>query len=1669
MIPTSSQIESAEYAAQIQQVRELYDQGLYSQAYKAGSSWGKLSDWPGTRAQILAARIANNVGSARLGIWLIRCAYRQNPTDAETRYFFALNKPIYRGMYGAWQYMQQQPDLPESASADLRSSWYAINVELAGRLRDFTSAYDWLARAEAIAPDNPWIVLTRADLYEYNDRYPEALEQSVRALELRPWYRPAVQAHAHLLTLNGKQEEALDFLQQGSQKLESLGVTFQLLGMQMELKQYQAAEQTIERVRELWLFPDKKAEKWLNGHRSEIAYFQGNHAQAIELAENSDNKFLQSVAAKMKIAPETAKTVQLPVEFVRQHDVTCVPATLSAISRYWQMPTDHVQLAEQLTYNGTSAFYERRWARENGWVPREFSIDIPTTQALIDRGIPFTFTTVQPGNAHLQAITGYDSRRDTFFIRDPYLPYLGEALADKIIESYRRFGPRGMALVPADQADKYTGLQLPDAEYWDLLHELDGALDKNNREAAGTIYQSLQQLSTTHRLTLEARRRLAIFDSNQQEQLAAVDTLLQEFPEDQNLILERLRITSNHERREERLAAYDAACKKKENSLLFWQQYAQELRFDARRHEDAIYLLRRAMRRWPTEASFYFTLATIYWDQRRYDEAMGLYHIAACLEDKDDYYVLAYFKAATWFKQTDAVLEYLRQRVERWQHVSNRPIMTLVSALYFVDRHAEAYDVLEAALAARPDDAELKVYVADMLLSNSQEHLPRARELMLAVKSSTPTLNWYMTMARIEETARNTTAALELFRKVVELVPLHSEAHAAIARILNETDSRAAATEHLRLIAAQYPHHYPLQQIWIEWIRDEDLVTREAAIRQMLEAHTDDAWAHREWGHLLCDGHRYDEAQSVCDMADKLEPQSVSNYLLAGRILRGKRQYGAAKQKFLETIKLSADSDLAVSEAMNLCDTIEERREVLKFLEHELETQVLYGDGLLSYREHAANTLEPEELLAQLEKARQSRPDLWHTWSASSAQLASLNRLDEAWAMIQEGTARFPLLPRMWIDQARIAHARLDAEAERTALENAYRINPNWTTAIRMYADFLDNNEEFAACRELLEKGLSRSPLDPILQLKLAESYYRGKEPDKALDLIQKLVAQEPGYTRAWDLLGYWATQQNRPELPRQAARQLVEKAPHEARSWLVLAGILDTADEREERITTLQKALELNPRLSEAYDQLAMAYVEVKDWDAALKACRPEIYGDQIPNDLRGRAAWIKAEAGEVETAIEWMREVVAEEPYFYWGWSRLADWYSQLKKYPEYLQAAEALMRIEPQYEVSLGYYAEALQLNDRLVEAKEAYAHAYELNPRYEFGGLSLFDLALEQKDTALAAQTLETLEVFSAGPLVTARGIQLACQQQQKELAFAKLNSLATEITDQNKWPLNTAVKSMVDCGWQNEAEAALFALAKQPDVVGQLGQKWMELSWARNGAVAGNALQQLSQNRATLRQAGREYLERLKDYSQESFDSFVTREQNWLRSDDDLWGYAGYCYCNLLRYDDAFQWMSDYQRHEPLERWVRGNLIECARSMNQLAIAKQMQAQELAEHNPTWIHCAHTWTAVDAINNKQYQLALDQLDALRGEKMHADDDFVYELALTQLELHTKPESFDVKQLLDLLDRLSKMKQAYKNFAKEPARKAYYNETIKLLRQHLPWYRRWLATLNSLFEG
>lgn len=66
--------------------------------------------------------------------------------------------------------------------------------------------------------------------------------------------------------------------------------------------------------------------------------------------------------------------MRLEVPFTRQHSMTCAPATLSSLAAYWGRRHEHLAIAEAICHDGTPWHKERNWAREQGFLTREFRL-----------------------------------------------------------------------------------------------------------------------------------------------------------------------------------------------------------------------------------------------------------------------------------------------------------------------------------------------------------------------------------------------------------------------------------------------------------------------------------------------------------------------------------------------------------------------------------------------------------------------------------------------------------------------------------------------------------------------------------------------------------------------------------------------------------------------------------------------------------------------------------------------------------------------------------------------------------------------------------------------------------------------------------------------------------------------------------------------------------------------------------------------------------------------------------------------------------------------------------------------------------------------------------------------------------------------------------------------
>jgi cellulose synthase operon protein C len=1610
----------------LRRIRDLYDRGLYLQAWQASTQVGPLREWRGTSARVVAGRLAGNLGAPRLGRVLHFRSWRDDRENLEALYSYATALLDRRGPLDAWTVLRPGGDFA-AAEVSLRADLYALRGEVAALLRDFDTAEHWLGRAEKIAPERAWIHVARARVLEHEDRYDGALAAVRRALDLRPWYRPAVQALGHLLQLLDRDPEALVFLREASRRIESGAVAVQLAALEVELGHHAEARLTCDRIEQLYPLLENDLRMWLCARRCDTAYACGDLASARDWALRIDTPFYRRFAERLAPGQPDGRRVQLSVGFVRQHHMTCAPATLSAISRYWDMSAEHLQVAEEICYDGTPAHSERRWAEQNGWTAREFTVTWEACRALIDRGIPFTLTTVEPASAHLQAMIGYDGRRSSYIVRDPYQRNFGEFLNPEMLDRYKATGPRGMMLIPRAKEAILEGVELPEAPLYDFLYALQQALERHDRDEARKAYDVLNGKAPGHRLTLHARRTLASYDADRVTQLQCVEELLRIFPDDANLLLEKLGHLRELGRRDERLEILRRLCGKDDSPPLFLQQYARELAPDDRQHPATVKLLRRAIRSLGRDAESFHALAAILWNRRRLDEALELYRFAACIEDRNEQYAQSYFFAARHLRQTASALLFLRNRFRRFGKRSGWPARTLCWAYKQLDRSRDAVTVLEEALALRPEDGDLLLFASDVYdLYGAPD---RAAAALKAAEGKSRRTSWLRAAAHLAGTRGEAKRAMELWREVVAAEPLAMDAHAALTRLRAETESRAAALDHLRSFVERFPYHAGLHQLWIEWLREGDPDAYEAAVRKLVEIHPDDPWARRVLALRLASTRRMPQALEQAELACRLDPSAASHYIRA-RVLWASGRGGDAKEACREAIRLSVDMDVAISDLVNGCETLEERREALAFVRQELGRQVVFGNGLITFREAARDAIEPEELRALLQEALEARPDLWHAWSAIVRHLSDMNRIDEAFEKATQAAERFPFVPQLWVDLAHVLQLRGDGAGEREALEQAVKINPAWGTAARELAAAAERTGDFASARATMEQAVQRAPLDAYNHGGLAQMLWKLGEKEAALERLSQAVRLEPGYGWAWGRLAEWAGELGRKDAAERLARELTNRRPGEASSWMVLAETLEGPDRLDERLQALTTAIKLNPRLTEARGLQALLLAGAGRFAEALEACG----GENAPLTLRGRAAWIEARRGNRRAAIEKMKDLVASDSTYYWGWMQLAEWQAEEGNKPEYLEAARHLVRLAPQEAAALGYLADAKLKNGDRAGAKADYRRAVELEPDYAGGVFRLFDLHLEDREIGAASQVLTAARKHLAGPFITLRELQLAAKEKRLDDVAALLRTLCAMATDE-RLPFVEALRAASEAGDPSTARAWMLAAVANPVAASV---------WARAVADAGewtelrSGLDGLRSRPAAWAEAASEYVRALGAARLDSdLKSFVAGERERLRGDAGTWGAVGIALESAKDPAGAVDWMSDWRTRAGVRPWMlaalAGSLRECRKHEEAFEVGKAALA--MAPDHSYSLH--RLWVAFEDAVQGRVEAARAALAEIAPESLNGAFRFLRGMAAALVEgswetLRAARES------MEGVDREGPLFQAYRRSLRKLAR-------------------------------
>lgn len=1513
-------------------IRRALESGHAVAAYRAAAAAGWLAAAASTPERaLLVARVLRACGARRraralvLGTWR---RHRRHPAAALAAAQELATTPLTALDALAW--IGEVAGLADASGED-RAAWACLRVSALAELRDFVEA-EAAWRVAAACHDGLTTWCTRAELDLALDRPADALVAVARARAARTWSPSALDLESRALIRARRPVDARALLVEASGRVESYLLDLALAvhhrnagaldGAVAALVQAAGHAPAMERGLHDYLARELSRLHELRGERALAAHLRG-------LASDAD---AEDDAARILAAQGRRHLLAVP--HVPQDHHTCAPATLTALAEYWGHAVSHADVAEDICHDGTPAGSERRWAEDAGFVARQLTVTWDALRGLLDAGVPVALTTSFTLGGHLQPVAGYDERRRTALVQEPGAWGLVELDWDELAEDQAPFGPRGLALVPQDQAHRLDGVELPDAGLYDLLFAIEVALSRHDRPAAQRAHDALVAAAPDgHYLVHQARRALASYDGDHRSARAWVEGLRARFPAHTFLRWMDLATRSGHEAVDERAAEAAALLAAHDTDAAMLVTCAQVLAAlgDA---PCAIAAATRAIAAAPSHAPAYRRLAGWTWTAGDRGRAVALFRFASTLAEGDEGAAWAYFGAALVLPdEVERALAHLLDRAGRMHARSGGPARTLCEAFDAIGRGADADAWLARALDAHPDEGELLLLAAER--RRRVADLDGARDRLAAARGKVADRDWRRARAALDAQAGDLGAACEGWRALVEDDPLDVAAHAEYAALLERTGRADLARAHVVEVAARHPFHVPLAELADDLLSRQDPVAARAHLEAFVARQPTCAWALRRLARLAIDADDLRAAQAwlararAC--ADDLAAIDALDAALATRA--GDRD--RAITRLLAAIARDVDEPGAVHALLALASDAAEATGWLDVVARELARQGTAGHGLLGYAAALRTWVDGPSALARLRELRRARPHQWHAWAAEVDGLVDAGRYDDAAVVAREAAERFPHEPRAWRQLAQVEARRDRGDAAVAALTRALAVAPHDTAVMRAAASLHARHGRYDAARAVLARAIAEEPLEPGNHAVLATVLDEVGERAAARAALIRAIELEPDDEPAWARLDAW-TGASEPvvELARAAlARDAAAIAPR------VYLAEHDASLALDARVALLDQAIALAPDRDDLHDARALVLATHERWDEALAACRPTFWGDAPPVSLRARAAWIRFQRGEHAAAIADMLAVVQGAPEHAWAIARLIDWADEVG---DPVGVGEQLTRAAPRSARAHAWLGEARRCAGDSSGAEAALRRALDLDASDRLARLALFDVYYASGRLDAAARLLDGLEPDD--PFHVARRVQVAAATGRLDDADREMTRMLVELQVSSATPVAEAIDGYVRAGERRRAQRLLDELILGPDAPAAVGQAW----WDHGTSFGGRwmTIRSLPRSRAADLCAER-YALGLARGSTGRLLWFAYTNRRRARDWPVLWGAIGAALVEAAHYWLAIRWMRDHARRDGAAGWMLTYLARAQVASNALVEAVALCRRALA--------------------------------------------------------------------------------------------------------------------------
>jgi tetratricopeptide (TPR) repeat protein len=559
----------------------------------------------------------------------------------------------------------------------------------------------------------------------------------------------------------------------------------------------------------------------------------------------------------------------------------------------------------------------------------------------------------------------------------------------------------------------------------------------------------------------------------------------------------------------------------------------------------------------------------------------------------------------------------------------------------FADAQKEALKILEQA----PDNGDGLVTLTEA--ARSKEEVVAAEDQLQKFPKKN-NVSFYLASANLFFREGNQAAAANAFRQAVAVDPKSSAAHMAMGDLYLFQKHEKQAGEEFKKAAELAPVR-SIERLKYAAFKSATGGAEET--RRVASEMTKQAPDYLPGWVLLAElaskDKKYDEALSLLENVFGRDPENVDGHRLQGEVYLAKGDTKTAVQVLERLDQTYPGVPIIKYQLARAYFKNNNTNQAKAALDQVVSLNPNYDDAVLLLATINLNTGHGEMVIEPVTRLLKKRPDLRAAAFFLAAAYGSLDRFDEATAVLQEQAKLTPNNPEPQKALGMTYRRAKRYKEARDAFEKAAQLAPDDLAMLNQLVELDLLEKHFDAARQRVRRQFQKNPDAPVSHFLEAKILATEGKWDNAETEAQKAIQLDPNFYSPYNLLvqAYLATN----KLP-QAVSQLqalLSKNPNNKSALMTLGLVYEEMKDYPKERDAYEKLLAINPDFVPALNNLAYLYSERLDdlnkaYDLARKA------HDLQPQDASSAdtLGWVLYKRGDYQHALTLLQESAEKAP---------------------------------------------------------------------------------------------------------------------------------------------------------------------------------------------------------------------------------------------------------------------------------------------------------------------------------------------------------------------------------------------------------------------------------------